>query len=210
MIAPAKPSSRERDARASNERFLEMLPVIRRYARMAFRDRDPEARAEKVQEVIANAFVAFRRLVEQGKADLAYPTPLAMYAIRQVKSGRHVGSKLNVRDVSSRHCQIRKGIRLGRLDHYDKDAEQWKEILVEDHRAGPAEIAAVRIDFASWLASLPGRLRKIVATLAAGEGTVAAAKRFGVSAARISQLRGELKASWDCFQRGPGEAMAVA
>jgi len=57
MIAPAKPSPRGRDARAANERFLEMLAVIRRYARMALRDRDPEARAEKVQETIANAFV---------------------------------------------------------------------------------------------------------------------------------------------------------
>jgi hypothetical protein len=217
MIAPAKPSSRERDARASNERFLEMLPVIQRYARIAFRDLNPEARAELVEESIANAFVAFRRLVEQGKGELAYATPLAMYAIKQVKAGRRVGSKLNIGDVSSRHCQLRKGVRVGRLDvrvgrldHYDKDAEQWKEILIEDHRAGPAEIAAVRIDFGAWLTSLPGRLRKIVATLATGESTIAAAKRFGVSAARISQLRGELKASWDGFQGGPGEALAVA
>jgi hypothetical protein len=210
MIAPAKPSSRERDARASNGRFLEMLPVIRRYARIAFRDLNPEARAELVEESIANAFVAFRRLVEQGKAELAYATPLAMYAIKQVKAGRRVGSKLNIGDVSSRHCQLRKGVRVGRLDHYDKDAEQWKEILIEDHRAGPAEIAAVRIDFGDWLASLPGRLRKIVSTLATGESTVAAAKRFGVSAARISQLRGELKASWHGFQGKPEEALAVA
>jgi len=150
MIAPAKPSPRERDARASNERFLEMLPVIRRYARMAFQDRDPEARGEKVQETIANAFVAFCRLVKQGKGDLAYPTPLAMYAIRQVKPGRHVGSKLNVCDVSSTHRQLRKGVHVLRLDHFDKDAQEWKEILIEDHRAGPAEIVAVRIDFGAW------------------------------------------------------------
>jgi len=210
MIAAAKSSLRERDARASNERFLEMLPVIRRYARMAFRDRDPEARAEKVQEVIANAFVADSRLLEQGKSELAYPTPLARCAIRQVKSGRHVGSSLNVHDVSSTHCQIRKGVRLVRLDHYDKDAEEWKEILIEDHRAGPAEIAAARIDFGAWLASLPRRLRKIVATLATGESTVTAARLSGVSAARISQLRGELKASRDGFQRETKEALAAA
>jgi hypothetical protein len=170
MIAPAKPSLRARDASATNERFLEMLPVIRRYERMAFRDRDPEARAEKVQEVIANSFVAFCRLVEQGKAELAYPTTLAMYAIRQVKSGRHVGSSLNVHDVSSTHCRIRKGVRLVRLGHFDEDAREWKEILIEDHRAGPAEIAAARIDFASWLASLPRRLRKAEDRGDAGDG----------------------------------------
>jgi hypothetical protein len=200
MIAPAKRTPREQDATASNERFLQMLPGIKRAARMEFGGLDPEARAEKTQEVIANAFVAYSRLVEQGKEELAYPTPLAMYAIRQVKSGRHVGSKLNIRDVSSRHCQLKKRVRLGRLDHFDSDSEEWKEILIEDHRAGPAEIAATRIDFGAWLASLPKRLRKIVATLASGETTGAAAKRLGVSAARISKLRGELKASWEGFQ----------
>jgi hypothetical protein len=131
MIAPAKPVSREQDVAASNERFLEMLPVIKRYARLAFRHRDPEARAEKVQEVVANAFVAYSRLVEQGKEELAYPTPLAMYAIRQVNSGRHVGTKLNVCDVSSRHCQLKKRVHLGRLDHCDADAQEWKEVLIE-------------------------------------------------------------------------------
>jgi len=210
MIAPAKPASREQDVSASNERFLEMLPVIKRYTRMAFRHRDPEARAEKVQEVIANAFVAYSRLVEQGKEELAYPTTLAMYAIRQVKSGRHVGSKLNVCDVSSTHCQLKKRVHLGRLDHFDADAQEWKEVLIEDRRAGPAEIAAARIDFANWLKSLPRRLRKIVATLASGESTIAAAKLFGVSAARISQLRGELKASWDGFQGETQGAFAGA
>lgn len=54
---------------------------------------------------------------------------------------------------------------------YDADEESWQEIVVEDHRVGPAEIAACRIDFASWLKLLPCRLRKIAWTLASGETT---------------------------------------
>jgi len=34
-----------------------------------------------VQGSITNGFVAFRRLVEQGKGELAYATPLAMHAM---------------------------------------------------------------------------------------------------------------------------------
>ena len=110
-----------------------------------------------------------------------------------------------MRDVSSRHCQLTKGLRVRRLDHFDHDEEQWKEVLVEDKHAGPAETAAARLDFGSWTESLPCRLRAIATTLATGETTKETAKRFNVSSGRISQLRRELKTSWQAFQ---GEAPA--
>jgi hypothetical protein len=96
-----------------------------------------------------------------------------------------------------------RGFEIDRLGHGDREESQWEEIVVEDHRAGPAEIAACRIDFASWLRLLPVRLRKVALTLARGESTSEAAKKFGVTAARISQLRLWLKQSWEQFQ---GEA----
>ena len=77
-----------------------------------------------------------------------YPSPLARYAIAQVRAGRRIGNKLNVRDVLSPYCQQRKGITVERLDKYDKEEDAWREALVEDRHAGPAEIARVRIDFA--------------------------------------------------------------
>ena len=67
----------------------------------------------------------------------------------------------------------------------------------------PAEIAACRIDFAEWLRRLTARLRKIALALAAGETTNAAARMFGVSPARISQIRDLLRRSWEEFQSGP-------
>ena len=83
------------------DRFLEMLPQIRTQARFAFRDEPRSRRQELISEVIANCWAAFVRLVERGRIDIVYPTPLAQFAIRQVRVGRKVGGKLNVRDVSS-------------------------------------------------------------------------------------------------------------
>ena len=73
-------------------------------------------------------------------------------------------------------------------------------ILVEDRHTGPAETAITRIDYSTWLQRLPRRLRNIAMVLAEGETTKAAAKRFCVSAGRISQIRKELYLAWHQFQ----------
>lgn len=210
MIALAKPRKKLSTAERRQAKFLEMPPTMRRQARIAFRHEPPDRRQEMIAEVVANCWVSFVRLMERGLEDAVYPTPLVQFAIRQVRSGRKVGSKLNVRDISSPHCQISKGIHLGRLDHYDRDEGAWKEVLIEDRRAGPAEIAATKIDFGTWLGLLPRLKRRVAQTLATGETTGRAAERFGVSLARISQLRSELRASWQDFQGEPREALAVA
>jgi hypothetical protein len=101
-----------------------------------------------------------------------------------------------------------RGFEIDRLGHGDREESQWEEIVVEDHRAGPAEIAACRIDFASWLRLLPIRRRKIALTLAGGETTSEAAKKFGVTPARVSQLRLWLKESWKGFQGEAEEGQA--
>jgi len=73
MIASAQPRPKQISTFAFHAAFVAMLPDIRRHALAAFRHLDPEARAEAVQEVTANAFVAFHRLAEMDKIDLAYP-----------------------------------------------------------------------------------------------------------------------------------------
>jgi hypothetical protein len=182
-----------------------MLPVIRQQVQFAFRWVSPELREEMIATAIASCTIAFARLVEQGKQDLAYPSVLAKFGVLRARAGRRVGARLRTGDVFSEHAQRRKGFFVHRLDHFDREESLWREILIEDHRAGPAEIAACRIDFASWLRLLSPRLRKIALTLAGGETTSAAAKKFGVTPARVSQLRLWLKESWEQFQ---GEAKA--
>ena len=160
----------------------------------------PRKRTDLTQEVVANCLVAFVRLWKRGKADVAFAAPLAMFAVRQVCAGRHVGTKLNVHDVSSPYAQLAKGIRLQRLDHYDGNSEEWREIVVADHRAMAADVARVRIDFHAWLQILSNRDRRIARLLAGGEATHAVAKRFRLTAGRVSQLRRELADSWLSFQ----------
>jgi hypothetical protein len=95
-----------------------------------------------------------------------------------------------------------------RLDHFSAEDGCWEEIVVEDRRATPADVAACRIDFAEWLRRLTARLRKIALALAAGETTTAAARMFGVTPARISQIRDLLRRSWQAFQGTPEIAEA--
>jgi hypothetical protein len=194
MITFARPSSSDT---ATHDKFLAMLPAIREQARLAFRAHNPEAKEELIAEVVANAFCAFARLVERGKEDVAHATPLAWYAIRQVRCGRRVGGRLSGRDVMS---AANHRVTVEQLDQFDEQAGEWREALVEDKHAGPADTAAARIDVAAWFRSLGRTKRRIARLLARGEGTGAVAKKFGLSPGRISQLRTELQQSWLTMQ----------
>jgi DNA-directed RNA polymerase specialized sigma24 family protein len=209
-----RPNQCRRDTAACTEshtawqnRFLELLPKIRRHAQIRFRAQAPELREELVQETIARALMDFLRLVQRGKEHLACASPLARFAVAQVRQGRRVGSRLNGRDVGSEYCRLRNGVRVLSLDNHDESFSGWCEALVEDKRSTPADIAAVRIDFASWLSTLPRRSRRLAERLAMGETTSGAARLFGISPGRVSQLRGEFRRAWYAFQ---GEAIPAA
>ena len=97
--------------------FLRMLPVIQESTSFSFRYLPPEARQEAIQDVTVGALAAFVRLVDIGKTHLAYATVLARYGIAQFRCGRRVGSRLNVRDISSPYAQRKKNFVVERLDH---------------------------------------------------------------------------------------------
>ena len=173
--------------------------AIREQAQFAFHNLPVEAREEQVQEVVATAYGMFHTLALRGKMNLAYATPLAQFAIRHVRSGRRMGSRRNNRDVTSRAACPRNRIVIRSLDRINARTGQWREVLVEDRNAGPAETAGARIDWAAWMHCLPRRQRAIASILASGETTGAAARRFRISAARISQLRAWFKDNWEQF-----------
>ena len=197
MIAPAQTKRPQILGRPLQEQFLEMLPQIRSQACRAFRRLQREQRDEMVQEVIANAFCAFVSLVRRGKANTAYATPLANFAIRQTIAGRRVGSSSKIDDVTSPFAHAARGILVERLDG---EQGEWRAALVEDRRATPADTAAARIDVAAWFRLMSDSHRRIAQALAMGETTSEVAKQFRLSSARVSQIRGELKASWERFQ----------
>jgi hypothetical protein len=212
MIAVARPYPHKLTAQSKpawHAGFLALLPEIYRHIRFAFRRLESERRDEATQEALANALVAYVRLHELGKTDVAYATPLANYAVRQVCSGRQVGCRLNMDDVLSPYAQRRQGFTVSRLQRPDEREGTWKEILVEDPTCTPAELAASRIDFGAWLNKLPRKKRRIASTLAASETTKEAAKKHKVTPGRVSQLRRELAASWDEFHGEPEQAAVV-
>jgi hypothetical protein len=140
--------------------------------------------------------VAYLRLHERREIEKAYPTPLARHAARQIRAGRKVGGKLNIKDVSSSHCQRLKRVVLERLDKWDRD-EGWMEVVVEDRSATPADVARVRLDFAAWLKTLPRRDRRVALDLAMGNRTGDVARKYKLSDGRVSQLRNEFQLSWE-------------
>jgi hypothetical protein len=183
-----------------------MLPGICRFARHAFRFSARALREERIADVVAVAFVTYRRLVERGRENLAHPTVLARYGVARVRSGRGVGAPSSARE----HVRRRNGVRIERLDGFRRDNGAWKQIAVEDRRSSPAEIAAFRLDFAAWLASLTRRERQIATKLAVGETTGAVARLFRRSAARISLLRRELHDAWLRFHGEEEHEIALA
>jgi hypothetical protein len=120
--------------------------------------------------------------------------------VAQFRAGRRVGTPTNCRDVLSPVCRRRHAFALERLDRFDQQTCTWHEVVVADRRFTPADAAATKLDFAAWLSSLTVRNRLLAEKLATGETTSDAARLFGVSRGRVSQLRRELYDAWRVFQ----------
>lgn len=202
MIARAKCSDAAQQESTWHAGFLKMLPRIEKYARIAFRSVPSSQREELVQEAICNTLVAYKRLFDLGKTSLAYPSVLGRYAVAQIRTGRRVGASLNANDALAEYAQRKRGHHVESLSYYDTDENAWREIAVEDKRSTPADVAATRIDFSEWLQRLPVRHRKMALKLATGESTTNVARRYRLSLGRISQIRAEMRNSWETFQSG--------
>ena len=199
MVSPARsPQSRFSIAKCQAA-YLQMMPAIKRHARIAFRYLKPEAKQEAVQNVLCNTWAALVGLARRGKLDQAFPSILAGFGVKQTRDYRVVGGHLDIKDVLSKYCQVNKGVFVKRLDHYDDEENGWYQVLIEDRRSGPADIACTRIDFDAWLHSLPCRHRRLAQFLSLGNRTSDAARKFKMSNGRVSQLRRELAASWRRF-----------
>jgi hypothetical protein len=193
-------------------RFVAMIPLIRKHSRFAFRDLPAAIRQERTDDALAHAFVLFAHLVHRRRVRLAHPTALARYAVYRVQSGRPLGSRMNSGDVMSPAAQRRHRFRVNSADTgcFASDL-RWTELLSELRHATPADLAAMRIDFAAWLRQLSARHRDVALCMAFGETTGALARRYQVSCGRISQIRHELATLWRTFQgeRDPQENTAA-
>lgn len=196
----AIPRSQLATSRRWQSNFLVVLPAVETHASIQFRRLKPEARAEAMAETVARAFVEYGCLAQRHRLAHAYPGSLATFAVQRVREHRQVGGHRNCRDVLNPLTHKKKGISVASLTPWDGALGAWRDLLLESRRVSPADQACFNLDFQAWLRTWPSRHRQIIAALAAGHGTLAVARKFGVSEGRVSQLRRRYEASWQQFQ----------
>jgi hypothetical protein len=181
--------------------FLQMLPEIKKWLRLAFSHLAPEAREDAAAEALAHCLLAYVRLHERGKADNATASSLAWYSSRQIRRGRPAVGRMNSKDPLSRYAQV------GSRNRLERKSGEWIDKLAEDKRASVADLVAAKLDVRAWFTTLTKRMKEIAKDLACGCSTSEVAMKYGVTAGRISQLRRTFEESWESFQ---GEIANVA
>jgi hypothetical protein len=178
-----------------------VLPAVERHARFAFRHlKCPVAQEDAIQETIGLSWKWFRRLTLLGKDATAFPTALAGFAARAVKSGRKVCGQERAKDAMSPTAQRRFGFAVGKLPDFSTlNGNPLEEALQENTVSPVPDQVAFRLDFPAWLCGLSHRNRDIAEAMALGHGTKHLSRRFGLSEGRVSQLRGQFCDSWRRF-----------
>jgi hypothetical protein len=182
--------------------FIDMLPEIRKWLRLAFRQLGPDAREEAVAEGVVHSLLSYSQLHGKGRAHRANASSLAWYAVRAVKRGRPAVGRMNGQEPLSRYAQVGSRIR------FERQNGEWIDKLVQDKRASVPDQVAAKLDVGAWLATLTKRTKRIAKDLALGCSTSEVAKKHGVTPGRISQLRRMLKESWAAFQQESVPAVA--
>jgi hypothetical protein len=178
-----------------------VLPAVERHARIAFRHlKSAERQEDAIQETVGLSWKWFRRLAERGKDATAFPTALAGFAARAVKSGRKVCGQERAKDAMSPTAQRRFGFAVGKLPDFSTLNGNPLEDALQENTVSPVpDQVAFRLDFPAWLGGLSHRNRDIAEAMALGHGTKHLAHRFGLSEGRVSQLRGQFCDSWRRF-----------
>lgn len=190
-------------------RFLGILPRIERHAKIYFRHVPcRQKRTDLVAETVALAWRWFVRLAEKGRDGTQFPTALANYAAKAVRSGRRVCGQERARDVMSQLAQQRHGFCVGKLPDFSTESTNpLTEALTDNTRSPIPDQVQFRCDFPAWLRTRTQRDRHLIERMAMRERTTDLARKFGLSEGRVSQLRQEFYEDWNLFG---DEAIAVA
>jgi hypothetical protein len=209
-----KPSTLSALARPQTTFVALVLPRILSHGRVYFRGiRCPHCREDAIQEMISLAWNWHLRRARQGKDSTLFPTALASFAARGVRTGRRLAGQESSKDVLSPLAKQRHHFGVGKLPDSEALSDHpLSEALHDTTQSPPDEAVCSRLDFSAWLDSLTERNRGIAEDLMAGERTLDVADKYGLSAGRISQLRREFCHGWRAF-RGelpkPGRSSAL-
>lgn len=181
--------------------FLALLPTIECHARIRFHHiRCPQTRADALSDVVALAWLWFRRLSQRGKNAARFIRRLTDFACSHVRAGRRLCGQDGAKDVLSPRARIRHGfVVLSLPQHGTGEANEFDEALQHNTRSEVPEQVSFRLDFPRWRGSHSERDRRVIDALMVGELPGAVARHHGLSAARVSQLRRKLYADWRTF-----------
>jgi hypothetical protein len=199
-------------ARASlHDRFLAILPRVERHGQVFFRHlRCPGRKEDAIAEMVALAWKWHLRLAERGKDARQFPSALAAYAARAVKSGRRLCGQERAKDALSPLAQRRHAFTTSSLPAAgSRNGNDLGDALFENTRSPVPEQVSFRIDFPRWHGMLPQRDRDLVDDLLAGERTSAVSQKYGLSPGRISQKRRQFLEDWRRFCAPPEGAPAL-
>ncbi|MGE3978923.1 MAG: helix-turn-helix domain-containing protein [Nitrospira sp.] len=185
----------------AHSNFLAALPRIALHARISFRQiRCSETKSDCISEVTSLCWKWWLRILHLGKDPSTFVSTIADYAVRAVRSGRRLCGTEKAKDVLSPSAQRRHNFTVQRLpDFATLTGNELTEALHDNTRSSVPDQVQFRMDFPAWLVTHTARNRKIVVEMAKGERTQVLARKFGVSPARVSQLRRELHEGWQKF-----------
>jgi hypothetical protein len=182
-----------------------VLPRVLSHGCVYFRHlRSAELKEEYIAEMVALTWKWHLRLAERGKDSTRFPTALATFAARAVRSGRRLAGMERTKDVLSPLTQQRQGFAVGKLpDFSGLNGSALEEALHDNTRTPPDEQCAFRIDFPAWRATHAARDRRVLDDLMLGERTLDVAGKYGLSPGRVSQLRREFLLDWRRYLSEP-------
>jgi hypothetical protein len=188
-------------ARLQADLVASVLPRVLSHGRVCFRGLPcPHRQEEAIAEMIGLAWQWHLRLAEKSEDATRFPTALATYAAQAVRSGCRLIGQERTQDVLSPLAQQRHRFTVRRLPDFESLSDNLlTEALADNTQSPPDAIACFKLDFTAWLARLTKRNRRIALDLLIGERPLAVAGKYGLSAARISQLRRAFCQNWQAF-----------
>jgi hypothetical protein len=181
--------------------LVSVLPKVLSHGRVYFRHlKSAELKEEYIAEMVALTWRWHLRLAERGKDATRFPTALATFAARAVRSGRKLAGMDRAKDVLSPQARQRHGFAVGKLPDYSTlDGSPLHEALHDNTQSPVDEQVCFRLDFPLWRASRTERDRRVLDDLMVGERTLEVAGKYGLSSGRVSQLRREFLTDWRRF-----------
>jgi hypothetical protein len=195
------PGASPSDAQLQQLFLAAMMPRLASHADVCLAGvRCSQERADLRAEMFALGWEWFVRLAQHGKKPDTFPTAIATFAGRAVKSGRRLSGQLSAKDVLSPVAQRRHGFTVGPLPEFTTaNGDVIDEALHDNTQTPPAEQAAFRVDFPAWVGRRSDRDRRLIREMMVGERTRDIAAGVGLTPGRVSQLRREFRDDWSAF-----------